>query len=284
MAVNLVGLVEQLLGWSEVTARISSLLGLSPETTRTVIRAAVPAIMAALVSLVQRPRGRDQLAAAVRDQEPGVLDDLSGMLGGGRQASVLHSGSTLLTSLIGESQVRALSGAISRSAGLNQGSATSLLAAVAPVVLGALGREQRAQGLDDQGLARLLNDQKDSIAHALPAGLASELGSTGLLDGVADRLGEGVGTTAHAARRAGADAARNASVAGSTAACTAGSAAAAARQRTSGGGSWVRWLIGLLVLALLAWLIWQYLLRDRMEEEAVAPTTPPAPVEEPAQD
>ena len=90
MAVNLVGLVEQLLGSSEVTARISSLLGLSPETTRTAIRAAVPAIMAALVSLVQRPGGRDQLAAAVRDQEPGVLDDLSGMLGGGRQASVLH--------------------------------------------------------------------------------------------------------------------------------------------------------------------------------------------------
>ena len=240
--------------------------------------------MAALVSLVQRPGGRDQLAAAVRNQEPGVLDDLSGMLGGGRQGSVLDSGSTLLTSLFGESQVGALSGAISRFAGLNQGSATSLLAAVAPVVLGALGREQRAQGLDDQGLARLLNDQKDSIAHALPAGLASELGSTGLLDGVADRLGEGVGTTAHAARRAGADAARNASVAGSTAAGTAGSAAAAARQRTSGGGSWVRWLIGLLGLALLAWLIWQYLLRDRMKEAAVAPPTPPAPVEEPAQD
>jgi hypothetical protein len=70
----------------------------------------------------------------------------------------------------------------------------------------------------------------------------------------------------------------------STAAGAAGSAAAAARQRTSGGGSWLRWLIGLLVLALLAWLIWQYLLRDRVEEEAVAPTTPPATVEEPAQD
>ena len=37
------------------------------------------------------------------------------------------------------------------------------------------------------------------------------------------------------------------------------------------------------MLALLAWLAWQYLLRDRVEEEAVAPTTPPATVGEPAQ-
>lgn len=282
--INLVAVIEQWLGSTEVATRIGSLLGLSPETTRTAIRAAVPAILAALVSLVQRPAGRDQLAAAVRNQDPGMLDNLSTMLGSGRQSSLIDSGSGLLTSLFGEGQVGALSGAIGRFAGLNQGSATSLLAALAPVVLGALGREQRAQGLDDQGLARLLNDQKDSIAHALPAGLASDLGSTGLLDGIADRLGEAVGTTAQAARSAGAGAARTASVAGSTAAGAAGSAAAAARQRTSGGGSWLRWLIGLLVLALLAWLIWQYLLRDRVEEEAVAPTTPPATVEEPAQD
>ena len=58
----------------------------------------------------------------------------------------------MLTSLLGGSKVDGLSGAIGRFAGLNQGSATSLLGALAPVVLGALGREQRAQGLDAQGL------------------------------------------------------------------------------------------------------------------------------------
>ena len=122
----------------------------------------------------------------------------------------------MLTSLFGEGQVGGLAGAIGKFAGLNQGSATSLLGALAPVVLGALGREQRTQGLDAQGLAGMLNDQKDSIAHALPTGLASELGSTGLLAGIADRLGEGVSTTAQAARTARAEAARTASVAAST--------------------------------------------------------------------
>jgi hypothetical protein len=101
-----------------------------------------------------------------------------------------------------------------------------------------------------------------------------------LLAGIADRLGEGVSTTAQAARTARAEAARPASGATSTAA---GTTTAAARQRPSRGSSWLRWLIGLLVLLLLIWLAWQYLFRDRMEE-AVAPTTPPATVGEPAQD
>jgi Bacterial protein of unknown function (DUF937) len=213
MAANLIALLEQLLGSNEVLSRIGSLIGLSSERSRSAIGAAVPAILAALVSLVQKPGGRDQLAAAVRNQDPGVLDNLSAMLGSGRQNSLIDSGSSLLTSLLGDSKVGPLSGAIARFAGLNQGSATSLLGALAPVVLGALGREQRAQGLDAQGLAGLLNDQKGSIAQALPAGLASELSSTGLLNGIADRLGEGASTTPRAAR---AEAARTATAAAST--------------------------------------------------------------------
>jgi hypothetical protein len=93
-----------------------------------------------------------------------------------------------------------------------------------------------------------------------------------LLAGIADRLGQGVSTTAQAARTTGADAARTARVATSTAAGTA----------ASSGGSWLRWLVGLILLLVLIWLAWQYLFRDRMEE-AVAPTTPPATVGEPAQ-
>ena len=125
MAANLIGVLEQLLGSNEVLSRIGSLIGLSPERTRSAIGAVVPAILAALVSLVQKPAGRDQLAAAVRNQDPGVLDNLSAMLGSGRQNSLIDSGSSLLTSLLGDSKVGGLSGAIARFAGLNQGSATS---------------------------------------------------------------------------------------------------------------------------------------------------------------
>jgi hypothetical protein len=278
MAANLIGLLEQLLGSNEVLSRIGALIGLSPERTKSAVGAAVPAILAALVGLVQKPAGRDQLAAAVRDQDPGVLDNLGALLSGGREKPLVDSGSSALSSLLGQGQVGTLAGALGRFAGLDQGSASSLLGALTPVVLGALGREQRTQGLDAQGLARLLNDQKGSIADALPSGLASELGSSGLLAGIADRLGAGAGAAAQAARTAGAGVARSASGAASAATRA---PAGAARQTAARGGSWLRWLIGLLVLLALLWLAWHYLFRPQVEEP-IAPTTAPAPAPAPA--
>ena len=177
MALNLIDLLERLLGSNEVLSRIGALIGLSPERTKTAIGAAVPAILAGLVGVAQRPEGRNQLAALVQGQDTSLLDNLAGALGGGREQSLIDSGKGMLSSLLGQGQFDELAGAVGKFAGLNQSSAGSLLGALAPAVMGALGREQRSQGLDAQGLARMLSDQKDSIAHALPAGLASALAS-----------------------------------------------------------------------------------------------------------
>jgi hypothetical protein len=255
MAVNLIGILEQLLGSSDMLSRIGSLIGLSPDRTKTAIGGAVPAILAALVGQVQKPEGRDQLAATLRKQDPGLLDNLGDMLSGGREKALIDSGSSALTSLFGQSKVDGLAGALGKFAGLDQSSSTSLLGALAPVVLGVLGREQRTEGLDGQGVARMLNDQKDSIARALPSGLASELGSTGLLSGVADRLGDTVRPVSQAARATAADAGRAATTAAST-----------AHQRTSGGGSALRWIIAGLVALAAIWAAYHYLFRGEVRE------------------
>jgi hypothetical protein len=51
-----------------------------------------------------------------------------------------------------------------------------------PVIMSVLGREQRATGLDANGLARMLSGQKDEIADALPAGLGALLEKSGLFE------------------------------------------------------------------------------------------------------
>jgi hypothetical protein len=208
MAQNLIDLLERLLGSNEVLSRIGALIGLSPEKAKAAIGAAVPAILAGLVGVAQKPEGRNRLAALVEDQDAGLLDNVGRALSGGREQSLIDSGQGMLSSLFGETQVDGLAGAVGRSTGLSHGTAGSLLGALAPLVLGTLGREQRAQGLDAQGLAGMLQGQKDNIAHALPAGLASALGPTGLLDGVADRVGAGVSRAAEAGRETVAAASR----------------------------------------------------------------------------
>jgi hypothetical protein len=50
--------------------------------------------------------------------------------------------------------------------------------------MGVLGQQQRASGLDASGLARMLDSQRDNIAHALPPGFANYLSGTGILDGL----------------------------------------------------------------------------------------------------
>ena len=265
MARNLIDLLEQMLGSNEVLSRIGALIGLSPEKVKGAVGAAVPAILASLAGAAQTSRGRDQLTGLMRNQDTSLLDNLTGALGGGNAKSLVDTGSGMLSSLLGPGKLDALSAAIGKFAGLNQSSTGSLLGALAPVVMGTLAREQRSQGLDAEGLARLLSDQKDHIAQALPANLASSLGSAGLLEGVADRLGQGASAATQTGRATAAEAARAANVAATAAAGRAGSAASTARRS---GGSMVGWAIGALVVLAVLWAGYHFLFSGGQVQQA----------------
>lgn len=258
---NLIDLLEQMLGSNEVLSRIGALIGLSPDRVKSAIGAAVPAILASLVGAAQTSRGADQLTGLVRTQDPSLLDNITGALGGGNEKSLIDAGSGMLSSLLGQGKLDALSGAIGKFAGLNQSSTGCLLGALAPVVMSTLAREQRSQGLDAQGLVRMLTDQKDNIAHALPANLASSLGSAGLLGGIGDRLAQGASSAAQAGRATAAEATRAASAARTTAA---GLAAPARRDS----GSIGRWAIGALVVLAVLWAGYHFLFRSEPVQQA----------------
>jgi hypothetical protein len=261
MTGNLIDLLVTRLGSSGVLARIGALIGLSPEQTKAALGAAVPAILASLVGAAQTSRGRDQLAGLTRTQDPGLLDNLAGAFGDGNAPALISKGSGMLGSVLGQGKIDALSAAIGKSAGLNQSSAGSLLGALAPVVVGALGREQRAQGLDAEGLARMLSEQRGQIAAALPAGLAGSLGAAGLLEGVGDRLGQGVSAAGQAGRATATEVARAAGAARTT-------AAGMARPANRGGGSMARWAVGTVAALAILWMGYHFLFRSEPMREA----------------
>jgi hypothetical protein len=57
---------------------------------------------------------------------------------------------------------------LAQSTGLNQNSAGGLLEMVAPLVMGAVGREQQQSGLDAQGLGQYLGEQQQQVQTANP--------------------------------------------------------------------------------------------------------------------
>src|SRR5262245_8822069 len=183
MATSLVSELAEAIG-PTIVARIASALGLDESSTQKSINAAVPGLLAALISLVSKPQGANKLNDLVAKQDPGLLSSLANVVGGSGQKSFIDKGSTTLTSLLGGSVASALTSALGRYGGIGESGSKSLLGLLGPAVLGILGQEQRDRGLDASGLARLLTSQKDSVAAALPSGFSKYLGDTGILDDV----------------------------------------------------------------------------------------------------
>jgi hypothetical protein len=222
--------------------RIASAVGLDRTKVQSAVNSAVPSLLAGFSNVAAQPGGAQRLANAAMDQT-GTLDGFSRMLGSGTQSSLVEDGSQMLSSLLGNQNQNALTSVIGRFTGISQGATGSLLGMLAPVVMGTITRQLGAGG-GAKGITDLLAGQKDNIAAALPAGLANQLTSTGLLDSI--------GGAARTAAAATGDTLRSS-------ASTARAVVSDSTRRAAGASpsaNWLYWLIPLAaVVALVAFLM-----------------------------
>jgi hypothetical protein len=243
MAANLVSLIMQFLT-PEVIARIASALSLDRTILQKAVAAAIPALLGYLAKTVAQPGGEKQFANALARQPAGALDTLMNILGGTGQKALsdqkafVENGSSLLSGLLGNG-TQELIRAVGQYAGLGEGAGKSLMGMLGPVVVDALGQQQRKEGLDIGGLANLLTSQRQQFAAALPSGF----GSAELLQS----LGGTARTTAAAADR--------------TTRAT-GAAASASR-------NWLYWVIP--ALAILALLYYMFKPAERVVQQSAPP-------------
>jgi hypothetical protein len=242
-----------------MSSRIAS-CWVSPNSAQSAISAAVPALFAGISGAAAKPGGAQNLVDTIR-QQPGVLDNFANIIGSGDESSLLDQGSTLLKSVFGGQDQSSLAGAVSKFAGIGQGASNSLLAMLAPVALGAIGKQLGGRNLDVGSLTGLLASQKDLIAQALPGGFGKLLAGTGLLDSLSGTVGSVSAMAGQATRAAGA-AAGHAEQFGASAARVAGAAPSAIP-------TWTYWVIPLLAIGGILW----YLVANRTEQ---VPTQPAA--------
>lgn len=183
MATNLVSLAMKFLT-PDLVLKIAAALGLDKAVASKAVAAAVPVILAGLVGRSAKPDGAKSIIDAIGKLEPGLLGSLATKLGGSGKDSLVSTGTSALTSLLGSTAVGGLAGALAKFAGAGESTSKSLLGLLGPVVLGSIGQEQKAQRLDASGLASLLSAQKDHVSAALPPDFSKLLGSTGLLEGI----------------------------------------------------------------------------------------------------
>jgi hypothetical protein len=156
-------ILTQQLGGS-VLRQISGKLGVDERIAGPAIGAALPLLLGALSKNASREDGARDLHRAVRrDHDGSVLDNLGGFLNRAEEGP----GEGILRHVLGQRRGRVESG-ISRATGMDTGSAGNLMAMLAPVVMGAIGKTQREQGMDERQLAGYLREERREIERRRP--------------------------------------------------------------------------------------------------------------------
>ncbi len=211
---------------SDTFSKLGSTIGADQDKTKDAVAAALPVLVGSLAKNANSsPEGARSLASALeRDHDGSILDNIGGLLGAagglggllggsesdsggglggllGAAGSLLGGGGGAPKTLDGEGILGHLLGAkkpavaegVSKASGLDSGQATKLLATLAPIVMGALGKVKKERSLDAGGLANMLSGERQELEKKMPntsvGGLLSMLDSDGDGD-LSDELGK----------------------------------------------------------------------------------------------
>jgi len=174
----LLDLLQSQIGDGEI-AQLSRNLGANPDQVRKAVAGALPLLVSGLAENAKQPQGAASLASALeRDHDGGILDQLGSFLGSGSAAD----GAGILGHVFGQRSPAAAKG-VGQLSGLDAGKAGQLLAMLAPIVLGALGRMKQERSMAPGDLGDLLGRERDN--------LRQRGGGQDLLTSLLDRDGDG---------------------------------------------------------------------------------------------
>jgi len=183
MATNLMSanLLEIINGYltPDLIGKASSFLHETPANTSAALSGIIPAVLGRISNLASTSAGATELTGLLASggHDGSILNNLTGLFSGGSATTgAISQGQNLLRTLFRGNSLDSLTSYVSNFSGISSGSASSLMALAAPLVMGVIGKLRTTQGLNATGLASLLAGQKAAIASAVPAGLANLTG------------------------------------------------------------------------------------------------------------
>ncbi len=185
-------LIMQQVG-SGTASQVGQRLGSNQQVTEKAMAAALPLVLGALARNASRPGGAEALHRAVaKDHDGSVLDNLSGFF----NSSDLNDGNAILGHVFGNRRA-AIETGVGKASGMNGQQVSQLMAMLAPLVMGALGRVQRQQKLDSGALSNVLAAERQQVEAKSPGlgGLASLLDADGdgqIADDLMGKVGKGL--------------------------------------------------------------------------------------------
>ena len=177
MAANLFELLSGSLAPS-VVSKMADIVGENPAQTQKAVDLAIPALAGAACNKASTPQGAGELLGMLSSSrlDAGIVANFANhLIGGATTQNLMRTGEGLLSGLL-EGNTRNIAGLIAGASGISVPGASSLLSLIAPLFLGALGREASSHNLSASGLSSFLSSHRDTIQRLAPAGLANAHG------------------------------------------------------------------------------------------------------------
>ena len=183
---DLIGLVTKGLGGGGISA-LAGLLGTDEQKASSGLASTLGVLTGALAQNSSEQQGAQALDAALeKDHDGGILDDITGFLGN----AMAGPGAGILGHVLGSKQ-EPVAQEIAADSGLDIGQVMTLMTAVAPLLMGALGKKKKEEGLDAGGVAGMLATERQAVEQQSGG---FDIGSVlGLLGGGAAAPSEGGG-------------------------------------------------------------------------------------------
>ena len=181
--------LEDLLGQqqgNQAVEQISQNLGANSSVVNSAIQIALPAILGGLARNAANPQGAENLNTALeKDHGGGLLESLSGYLGGGlpapQETTRETDGGGILGHIFGNNQTQ-VAQEVSRNTGLDMGQVAQLLITLAPIVMSYLGKQKQQNKMGANDLSNWLGGQQEQIQQSP---------QSSLINSILDRDGDG---------------------------------------------------------------------------------------------
>lgn len=178
---DLTGILQDALSGNNVS-QISQAIGADESSTSSAIQAALPMLLGGLANNSASEEGASGILGAIdRDHDGSVLDDIGGLIAGNIGGGTAN-GAGILGHIFG-GQVSGVEQTVSQASGLDMNKIGPLLAILAPIVMGAIGRARQSGEVGTSDLGGLLG------------GAAQQMGGgadlMGMLGGLLDRNRDG---------------------------------------------------------------------------------------------
>jgi len=133
-----------------IISGVSGSTGTDRNKTGSVLTMALPVLMKAMERNASTPEGAEGLMGALNKKHDGsILDNLSGLFGGGVDDNVKNDGAKILGHVLGSKQ-QGVEKVIGEKSGLDIGSVGNILKVAAPILMGVLGKQAKQNNVRSQ--------------------------------------------------------------------------------------------------------------------------------------